>query len=88
MTDEAAGSSQPEKSEPEEKFSRGRVVRFLKENRYGFIKDKNGRDVYFNLDEVRFVGVKDHRELREGLAVGYDVGWTSHGLHVTKIKID
>lgn len=88
MTDEAPVSSAPEPPKIEEKFSHGRVVRFLKENRYGFIRDKNGRDVYFNLDEVRFVGEKDHRDLKEGLTVGYDVGWTSHGLHVTKIKID
>ena len=70
-----------------EKFPRGRVVRFLPESRYGFIQDRNGRDVYFNLDEVRFVGGKDHRQLSEGIEVGYDLGWTGHGKHVTKLKI-
>jgi cold shock CspA family protein len=51
------------------------------------VKNKHGKDVYFNLDEVRFIGEKDHRQLQEGIEVGYDVGWTSHGLHITKIKI-
>jgi hypothetical protein len=27
----------------------------------------------------------DGPELREGMVVGYDVGWTSHGLRVTKL---
>lgn len=71
-----------------EKFPHGKVVRFFPELRYGFIKSRTGKDVYFNLDEVRFVGEKDHRWLKEGMPIGYDVGWTSHGLHVTKIKID
>jgi ''Cold-shock'' DNA-binding domain. len=71
----------------EEKFPRGKILRFFWQNRYGFLKDKVGRDLYFNLDEVRFVGEKDHRDLQEGMEVGYDVGWTSHGLHVTRIKI-
>ena len=80
-------SPESEVSPAEEKFSRGRVIRFFKENRYGFIKDRNGRDIYFNLDEVRFIGDKDHRDLKEGQTIGYDVGWTSHGVHVTVIKI-
>lgn len=71
----------------EEKFPHGKVIRFFPQNRYGFLKDRIGRDLYFNLDEVRFVGLKDHRDLREGMEVGYDLGWTSHGLHVTKMKI-
>lgn len=71
-----------------DRFPRGKVVKFFPELRYGFIRDRNGRDVYFNLDEVRFVGPKDHRDLREGRGVGYDVSWTSHGRHVTYLKID
>jgi len=70
-----------------DRFPHGKVVRFLKDKRYGFIQDRTGRDLYFNLDEVRFVGEKDQRHLREGQEVGYDVAWTSHGLHVSKIKI-
>ncbi|MFO1464351.1 MAG: hypothetical protein U1F66_11315 [bacterium] len=78
---------EPPPEETAEKFPRGRVARFFPQSRYGFIKDRNGRDVYFNLDEVRFVGGKDHRQLQEGVEVGYDLGWTSHGEHVVKMKI-
>jgi len=70
-----------------DRFPHGKVVRYQRDNRYGFIRDRTGKDIYFNLDEVRFVGEKDHHHLHEGLAVGYDVGWTAHGLHVTKLKI-
>lgn len=70
-----------------EKFPRGQVTRFFPKSRYGFIKDRNGRDVYFNLDEVRFLGEKDQRDLREGVEVGYDLSWTSRGEHVIKMKI-
>jgi len=76
-----------ETEESPEKFPRGKIARFFSQSRYGFIKDRNGRDVYFNLDEVRFVGEKGPRDLREGLEVGYDLGWTSHGEHVVKLKI-
>ncbi len=72
---------------PAEKFPRGKVAKFFPNSRYGFIKDRNGRDVYFNLDEVRFVGDKGPRDIREGVEVGYDLGWTSHGEHVVKMKL-
>lgn len=70
-----------------DKFPRGSVHRFFPQNRYGFVTDRHGRDVYFHLDEVRFVGDKDHRDLREGQEVGYDLGWTSRGEHIVKLKI-
>lgn len=70
-----------------DKFPRGRISRFFPKSRYGFIKDRNGRDVYFNLDEVRFVGDKDQRDIQEGAEVGYDLSWTSRGEHVIRMKI-
>ncbi|HKX12899.1 MAG TPA: hypothetical protein VJP40_07080 [bacterium] len=73
--------------EQPDKFSRGRISRFFPKSRYGFIKDRNDRDVYFNLDEVRFVGDKDQRDIQEGAEVGYDLSWTSRGEHVIKMKI-
>jgi hypothetical protein len=30
---------------------------------------------------------KSPNELREGQKIGYDLGWTGHGLRVTKIKV-
>ena len=74
-------------NENPEKFPRGRISRFFPKSRYGFIKDRNGRDVYFNLDEVRFLGDKDQRDIQEGAEVGYDLSWTSRGEHVIRMKI-
>ena len=72
---------------PEDKFSRGRIVKYFPQSHYGFIKNKRGKDVYFNVDEIRFVGEKGREALKEGIEVGYDVGWTSHGLHISRVKI-
>lgn len=72
---------------PQDNFSKARIVKFFPQSRYGFIKDKRGKDIYFNIDELRFVGDRGRESIREGAWVGYDVGWTSHGLHVAKMKI-
>ncbi len=72
---------------PEDRFSKGRLVKYFPQSRYGFIKDRRGKDVYFNVDELRFVGEKGREALKEGIEVGYDVAWTSKGLHISKIKI-
>jgi cold shock CspA family protein len=70
-----------------EKFPRGQISKFFPQSRYGFIKDRQGRDIYFNLDEVRFVGDKGPQDIHEGAEVGYDLSWTSRGEHVIKMKI-
>jgi len=72
---------------PDDKFSKGRVVKYFPQSKYGFIKDHRGKDLYFNIDEIRFAGQMGREHLKEGIVVGYDVGWTSHGLHVCTIKI-
>ncbi len=72
---------------PDDRFSKGRIVKYFPQSHYGFIKDRRGRDVYFNIDELRFVGEKGRESLKEGIEVGYDVAWTSKGLHIAKIKI-
>lgn len=72
---------------PDDRFSKGRVVKYFPQSRYGFIKDRRGKDLYFNVDELRFSGEKGREWLKEGIEVGYDVAWTSKGLHISKIKI-
>lgn len=72
---------------PEDRFSKGRVVKYFPQSHYGFIKDRRGKDLYFNIDELRFSGEKGREYLKEGIEVGYDVAWTSKGLHISKIKI-
>ena len=36
---------------------------------------------------VRFLGDGSFGALREGMQVGFDVGWTSRGVRVTTIRI-
>lgn len=68
-------------------FSKGRVVKFFPYQGYGFITDRNGREVYFNLLEMDFAGTKGKEAIVVGAPVGYDVAWTSRGLHVKKMKV-
>lgn len=37
---------------------------------------------------VEILQGRSFQDLREGMEVGFDVGWTSSGLRVTKIKIE
>lgn len=71
----------------EDKFSKGVIVKFFPQLRYGFIKNRWGRDLYFNLDQLRFVGNKKEEFLKEGTEVGYDVARTGKGIHVWKVKV-
>jgi cold shock CspA family protein len=68
-------------------FPKGRVSKYFPYQGYGFIIDKNGKEVYFSIAELDLVGVKGKEALRAGYPVGYDVSRTSHGLHVKKLKI-
>ncbi len=68
-------------------FPKAQVAKYFLHQRYGFIVDAKGREIYFNLNELDFVGAKGKADLKVGIPVGYDVSWTSHGLHVKKLKI-
>ena len=87
---QAAGAPQAveESAKSEDKWRQGKIVKFSPQSGYGFIRDQQGKEVYFHLDEVRFVGAKNDKTwVREGLSVGIDVGRTSRGLRVTRLKI-
>ena len=72
----------------EDLFPKGEVVKFFPQQDYGFIHDQHGRDVYFHLHEMDLVGPKGKKDyIRVGGRVGYDLSWTSHGLHVKRMKI-
>ena len=47
----------------------------------------SGREVRFTAPFVEILDGRRIEYLVEGMEVGFDVGWTSHGLRVTKIKI-
>jgi hypothetical protein len=78
-------------SEPEESgelFYRGTLLRFARGTGRGVVRSaSSGREVPFELLHVVFLGspIGEQLELHEGMDVGYDVGWTSRGLRVTKI---
>ena len=53
----------------------------------GIVRTESGREVPFSFELVVLCGeAKSVQDLREGERVGYDIGWTSNGLRVTKIK--
>lgn len=69
-------------------FRKGTIIKYFPQSGYGFVRDEIGKEVYFHLDELRFVGEKnDRRYVMEGAPVGIDVSRTSRGLRVTKLKI-
>jgi hypothetical protein len=88
MTDEpfdedGAGASPP----PEDKFYRGTIERLFRGSRSGVVRSGNGREIPFTFLHVVMVGaVRRFEDLREGMPVGFDVGWTAKGLRVTVIR--
>ena len=69
-------------------FPKGEVASFYPHQGYGFIRDRNGNEVYFKLDELELVGPKAEKShIKEGAMVGYDISCTSHGPHVRTLKI-
>lgn len=53
----------------------------------GLVRTEGGQEVPFSFQFVILLGeVKRAQDLKEGQEVGYDLGWTSKGLRVTKIK--
>lgn len=72
----------------EGKYYRGRIVRFNPKTGYGFVATPSGSHIFFYLDQVRLEGAKaSKRDVQAGLVVGFDVGWTSRGLRVSKLKL-
>ena len=72
----------------EDLFPKGEIVKYFPNQEYGFIRDQHGKDVYFHLGEIDYVGPKNAKHfIKVGAKIGYDLSWTSHGQHVRRIKI-
>lgn len=85
MDDEIVGADFVETADP---FYRGTIMKLRRGTQAGILRSASGRDIPFVFLHVTMVG--PHRrfeDLREGLKVGYDVSWTSHGLWVCMIRI-
>jgi hypothetical protein len=76
-----------ENREAKDLFHHGIISKLFPSNNMGVIRTESGREVQFAYDLVILVGdVQKTADLREGMEVGYDLGWTSKGLRITKIK--
>jgi hypothetical protein len=76
-----------ESRHPKDLFHHGTISKLFPSNNMGVVRTESGREVQFAYDLVVLVGdVQKTADLREGMEVGYDLGWTSKGLRITKIK--
>lgn len=83
-------SKPDEKQDAEQKtdlFHHGVISKLFPTNNMGVVRTESGREIPFSYQFVLFFGdAKSPADLKEGQEVGYDLGWTSSGLRVTKIK--
>lgn len=82
------GPPQNESSDGGDRFYHGTVHKLFRGAERGTIRSASGREIPFSYVLVTMVG--PHRrfdDLHEGLAVGYDVSWTSRGLRVSVIRV-
>lgn len=83
---DAAGEG-PVPEEQPDLYYHGIIRRLSPRKATGVVRTASGRDVRFSYQMVLMSGpVKSPKGLREGMVVGYDLGWTSHGLRVIKIR--
>lgn len=68
-------------------FHQGIISKVFPSNNMGLVRAESGREIPFSFEFVLLLGeAKNPADLKEGQEVGYDLGWTSKGLRVTKIK--
>jgi hypothetical protein len=88
--DERARSGEPAATTDaaRERFYQGTILRLHPGSRSGTVRTGNGRDVAFLLRDVYILGTtRGFAALREGMRVGFDLGWTSRGVRVTTIRV-
>lgn len=68
-------------------YHQGVITKLFPSNNTGVVRTESGRELTFSYELVILSGeVQSPLDLRVGEAVGYDLGWTSSGLRVTKIR--
>jgi hypothetical protein len=68
-------------------YHQGTITKLFPSNNTGVVRTESGRELVFSYDLVILFGaVQSPLDLQVGEPVGYDLGWTSNGLRVTKIK--
>lgn len=68
-------------------FYRGVIVRLNRGRGDGLVRTGNGREVRFVKAHVELLDGRRFDDLANGAVVGFDVGWTSKGLRVTRLKL-
>lgn len=77
-----------EPEETGERFYLGTIRRVFPSAGLGVVRSDSGREIPFAAAHVLIRGAAERfEELREGMRVGFDVGWTSHGLRVTLLQV-
>ncbi len=83
----AESEKDPLSSSRGDSYHQGVITKLFPSNNTGVVRTESGRELTFSYDLVDLFGVvKSALDLRVGEPVGYDLGWTSAGLRVTKIK--
>ena len=73
---------------PQDLYHHGVISKLFPSNNMGVVRTESGREVQFAYDLVIVTGaINNPMDLKEGMTVGYDLGWTSKGLRITKIKV-
>ncbi|HEY1372112.1 MAG TPA: hypothetical protein VGH50_06555 [Candidatus Binatia bacterium] len=78
----------PQTKLPQDLYHHGVISKLFPSNNMGVVRTESGREVQFAYDLVIVTGaVSQPADLKEGMTVGYDLGWTSKGLRITKIHV-
>ena len=89
MSDDDSSDS-PSAGEPQQdSYYRGVISRVFYGSESGTLtSEATGRTYHFKHPSVRIIGPIPRVDgLREGMRVGFDVGWTSRGLRVSVIRV-
>ena len=88
MSDDPASDAPPHVGSA--RYYRGTITRVYYGSETGVIRSNDsGREYRFKVPLVEIRGpIPKVSGLREGMEVGFDVGWTSSGLVVTVVRVD
>jgi hypothetical protein len=82
------GDSEARPAHADDKFYQGIIGQVTWSKGIGTVLGRNGREIPFDFSLVTMVGERRRIEhLLPGMRVGYDVGWTPHGLRITVLKL-
>ncbi len=82
-----ADDNQPLPAARSDLYHHGIITKLFPSNNTGVVRTESGRELTFSYELVILCGeAKSPADLTEGEPIGYDLGWTSAGLRVTKIK--